>query len=60
MSDESNPKIATDGFTTLKKGHQPISVRPTTNEQAGHIPTTSQGGSGPGTPPNQGTGGSKK
>jgi hypothetical protein len=60
MTRKIKPTIANDGFTTVERGHQPIVVKPTSNEQAGHIPTTSEGGSGPGTPPNQGSGGSKK
>ena len=60
------PTLAQDGFQPLSKGyqpgnfgHQPIAVRPTSSEQAGHQPTTSQGGSGPRTPPTQ-TGSGKK
>jgi hypothetical protein len=60
------PTMANDGFQPLSKGHQPgnfghqpIAARPTSSEQAGHQPTTSQGGAGPGTPPTQSGSGKK-
>ena len=56
MSDKE-PTHANDGFVPVEKGYQPSSS--SGREQAGHIPTTSQTGSGPGTPPNQGSGGKK-
>lgn len=43
----------------VDKGHQPIAVTPHNPGQAGHQPTTGQGGSGPGTPPSQGGSGKK-
>lgn len=69
----ARPTMANDGFQPLNEGHQPvqrghqpgtfghqpIAARPTSSEQAGHQPTTSQGGTGPGTPPTQ-TGSGKK
>lgn len=50
-----------DGFTPVSKGHQPMAARPagTSTAQGGYQPTTSQGGSGAGTPPSQGSGGKK-
>ena len=43
----------------LQKGAQPIAVHTPIKPQGGSQPTTGQGGSGPGTPPNQGSGGKK-
>lgn len=60
-----SPTIANDGFQPLSKGHQPgnfghqPAARPASTVQNGHQPTTSQGNSGPGTPPTQ-TGSGKK
>lgn len=48
-----------EGYQPLNKGHQPIAARPTSNEQAGHQPTTSQGDTGPKTPPSQDSSGKK-
>lgn len=45
--------------TIVQKGAQPVTVRAPVKPQSGHIPTTGHGGSGPGTPPNQGSGGRK-
>ena len=63
MSNEKPPRhIENRGHqpTILKKGYQPIAAAPKgpSNPQGGHIPTTGQGGSS--TPPNQGSGGTKK
>lgn len=51
---ESKP---TSSPANVSKGHQPISVTPSNPGQAGHQPSTGQGGSGPpATPPSQGSG----
>ena len=43
----------------LQKGAQPIAIHTPAKPHGGQIPTTGQGSSGPGTPPNQGGGGKK-
>jgi len=43
----------------LNEGHQPIAITPHNPGQAGHQPSTGQGGTGPGTPPSQGGSGKK-
>jgi len=48
-----------DGHQPVQKGHQPIAITPNNSGQAGHQPTTGQGGAGPGTPPSQGGSGKK-
>ena len=48
-----------EGYQPVNKGHQPIAARPTSSEQAGHQPTTSQASPGPATPPSQGSSGKK-
>ena len=48
-----------DGYQPMNKGFQPMSVTPHNPGQAGHQPSTGQGGSGPGTPPSQGGSGKK-
>jgi len=48
-----------EGFQPLSKGHQPMAITPRNPDQAGHQPTTGQGGSGPATPPSQGSSGKK-
>jgi len=62
-NDKTPPKnvITNDGHTIIKKGFQPTKAPPATTPapQGGHQPITSGGGSGPGTPPNQGSGGKK-
>ena len=58
MSKDSKPTHANDGYVPMTKGYQPL--QSTGKEQAGHVPTTGQSRPGPGTPPNQGSGGSKK
>ena len=60
MGNSNKPTFIQDGHVPMSKGHQPMAIRPPSNEQAGHRPATSQGSPGPGTPPNQGGGGSKK
>lgn len=62
MSKEKSPPssgMANDGYQPVNKGHQPIAITPSNPGQAGHQPTTGQGGSGPGTPPSQGSSGKK-
>ncbi len=63
MSKEKRPqKPINEGYQpmNLNKGYQPHKVEAVkpSKPQAGHIPTISQGGSS--TPPNQGSGGTKK
>lgn len=48
-----------EGYQPMNKGHQPIAITPHNPGQAGHQPSTGQGGSGPGTPPSQGGSGKK-
>ena len=56
----TGPHFIGDGYQPLQKGYQPISVAPKQTDQAGHQPTTGQGGSGAGTPPAQGGSGKTK
>lgn len=58
MPKDRNPQFAQDGYTPIHNGFQPR-VSQGAGEQAGHIPTSAQAKPGPGTPPNQGSGGKK-
>lgn len=59
--DKESPQghVSTHGYQPVEKGHQPIAVNPQSPGQAGYQPTTGQGGTGPGTPPSQGSSGKK-
>lgn len=59
MAGNDKPTFGLDGYVPVQKGYQPRAQANPGNVQGGHVPTTGQGGSGPGTPPNQGSGGKK-
>lgn len=55
----SQRPMANDGYQPLSKGFQPMAITPNNPGQAGHQPSTGQGGTGPGNPPSQGSSGKK-
>jgi len=59
MAKPPPPSLRPAAPSTFQKGAQPVAVHNPAKPYSGHIPTTGQGGPGPGAPPNQGSGGKK-